>query len=105
TVTIAIVTDGLVDVVSVGGVAVTPAGYQVIGGDIPARAFLGALTISGSTLTRANGSDLGSFVDEGFKAGQRITISSCGGTVFTIASVAANGKTMVLTSAPACGGT
>ena len=101
---IALIPDGLVDVVSVGGVAVTPAGYQVIGGDIPARAFLGALTIAGSTISRANGSDLGSFSDEGFTAGQRITISGCGATIFTILSVALDGKSMVLSSAPACPG-
>ncbi|MEO6021102.1 MAG: calcium-binding protein [Knoellia sp.] len=105
TVQIALITDGLVDVASVGGVPITPADYAVIGGDIPARAFLGALTIAGATLTRANGSDLGSFIDEGFKAGQRITLSSCGTAIFTIASVSANGKTLVLTSAPSCSGT
>ncbi|HEY9356553.1 MAG TPA: hypothetical protein VIQ52_09640, partial [Arthrobacter sp.] len=101
---IALIPDGLVDVVSVGGVAVTPADYQVIGGDIPARAFLGALTIAGTTISRANGSDLGSFIDEGFTAGQRITISGCGVTIFTILSVVLDGKSMVLSSAPACAG-
>ncbi|MEO6494544.1 MAG: hypothetical protein ABIP99_17070 [Ilumatobacteraceae bacterium] len=98
TVTISLLTDGLVDVVSVGGVAVTPADYQVIGGDIPSRLFLGNLSFAGSTVTRANGSDLGSFIDEGFVAGQRITISACGATIFTIVSTGANGKTLVLSS-------
>ncbi|WP_203230655.1 calcium-binding protein [Agromyces humi] len=104
TVTIALITDGLVDVVSVGGVAVTPAGYQVVGGDIPSRRFLGNLSFAGSTVTRANGSDLGSFVDEGFVAGQRIRISSCGVTVYTIVGVPADGKSLVLNASVAgCG--
>jgi Ca2+-binding RTX toxin-like protein len=104
TVTIALIPDGLVDVVEVGGTPVTPADYEVVGGDIPARAFKGALAISGTTLIRANGSDLGSFVDEGFAVGQRITISGCGSAVFSIVSVGADGKTMVLSNAPGCAG-
>ncbi|GAB3043216.1 hypothetical protein GCM10027052_26710 [Parafrigoribacterium mesophilum] len=95
-VTIALLTDGLVDVVSVGGAAVTSADYQVVGGDIPSRRFLGNLSFAGNTISRANGSDLGSFIDEGFLAGQRIRISACGPTMFTILSVGTDGKTLTL---------
>ena len=104
TVTVSLLTDGLVDVVSVGGVAVTPADYRIVGGDIPSRLFLGNLSFAGNTVTRANGSDLGNFTDEGFAAGQRITMSTCGATIFTIVSVGADGKTLVLNSPVAgCG--
>ena len=76
----AILTDGMVDVVAIDGVAITPAGYQVIGGKVPSRRFLGNLSISsdGMMLTRANGSDLGSFVDEGFQRGEEIRVSVVG---------------------------
>ena len=79
TVQVAILTDGLADVQSVNGVAVdyiTDASDPVkeIGGYVPSRLFLGNLTFgigAGGhlTLTRANGSDLGSFLDEGFAVG------------------------------------
>ena len=45
---IAVVTDGLVDVTSIGGVAVAPAAYQRIGGYLPSRVFFGNLTFSGT---------------------------------------------------------
>ena len=43
--------------------------YEVIGGFVPSQLFLGNITVSadGLTITRANGTDLGSFVDEGFE--------------------------------------
>ena len=49
----------------------------------PSRLFLGNLTFgigAGGqlTLTRANGSDLGSFLDEGFATGQFIRIAGAG---------------------------
>ncbi|RLC95970.1 MAG: hypothetical protein DRI46_14295, partial [Chloroflexi bacterium] len=74
---VAVLTDGLVDVVGVDSTSITPANYEVIGGLLPSRKFLGNLSISsdGLTLTRANGSDLGSFIDEGFLPGDLIRIS------------------------------
>ena len=78
-VNVAILIDGLADVVSIGGVAVTPASYEVVGGDVPSLRFLGNVTVSGgNTITRANGSELGSFVEEGFQIGQRIRTSLTG---------------------------
>ena len=71
---IAIITDGLTDVVKIGGVAVTPSSYVVIGGIVPSRMFLGNVTIGANTITRALGSDLGSFVEEGFQNGQNIRL-------------------------------
>ena len=70
-------TDGLTDVVSIDGVAVTPAGYIEIGGIVPSRLFLGNLIDrAATTITRGAGSDLGSFVDEGFAPGQHDPRSS-----------------------------
>ncbi|MBK5565794.1 hypothetical protein [Ensifer sp. SSB1] len=84
TVQVAIVTDGLADVVSVNGVAVTPgSGYTVIGGLRPTQIFDGNLVFSNDGLngkiTRGTGADLGSFVDEGFFVGQQIRIGNAGG--------------------------
>ncbi len=85
---VAILVDGLTDVFSIGGVAITPAGYDRVGGDIASQRFNGNLTITGgTTITRANGSELGSFVEEGFIAGQRIRTSFTGLTVFTVLTV------------------
>ena len=86
---VSVLTDGLVDVKSVNGVAINYGSLsdptlQTVGGYTPARMFLGNVTfgIDGSgrrTLTRANGSDLGSFIDEGFAKGQFIEIGNAGG--------------------------
>ena len=74
---VAVLTDGMVDVVAIDGNPITPADYQVIGGLVPTRLFVGNLAVSsdGLTITRANGSDLGSFVDEGFERGYLIRIT------------------------------
>lgn len=72
---VAVVTDGLVDVVAVDGTPVTPSDYAAVGGYVPSRLFLGALQVSGTTLTRGAASNLGSFVEEGFAPGQFIRIT------------------------------
>ncbi|MFZ1411071.1 MAG: hypothetical protein WAS07_06420, partial [Micropruina sp.] len=72
TVVVAILTDGLTDVVSINGVPVV---LTTIGGYVPSRLFLGKATISGTTITRAAGDDLGSFLEEGFRVGQFIRIA------------------------------
>src|SRR5439155_6704203 len=83
----AILTDGLVDVQSVGGVAIDYTSLadpilQPIGGYVPTRLFAGNLSLANAsghaTLTRTNGSELGSFVEEGFEAGQLIRIGGAG---------------------------
>ena len=73
-VTIALLPDGLVDVVSVDGVADHPRrlpGHRRRHPDprLPRQPVASRATGS----RRANGSDLGSFVDEGFAVGQRLT--------------------------------
>lgn len=73
---VAIVTDGLVDVVEVDGTAVTPGTYTAIGGYQPVRAFRGTATVAGTTITRGAGSDLGSFVEEGFAVGQFVRVAA-----------------------------
>ncbi|MBI3917574.1 MAG: hypothetical protein HY322_11275 [Betaproteobacteria bacterium] len=77
---VAILTDGLADVVSVNGAAVTPAGYAVIGGLRPTQMFEGSLIFENDggfgKVTRGTGADLGSFVDEGFYVGQQIRIGT-----------------------------
>ena len=62
---VAIITDGQTD--ATGG-----SRRRSVGGLRPTQLFTGNITVSGSTITRAAGSDLGSFVDEGFVAGMRI---------------------------------
>ncbi|WP_164773391.1 LEPR-XLL domain-containing protein, partial [Mesorhizobium sp. M7A.F.Ca.CA.004.01.1.1] len=67
-VSVAVLTDGLADVVSVNGVAVTPgSGYSIIGGLRPTQIFDGNLVFSNEgglgKITRSTGADLGSFVD------------------------------------------
>ncbi len=84
---VAILTDGMVDVISIGGVGVTPGDYVAIGGDVSSQRFTGNITVTATTITRANGSELGSFVEEGFQVGDRITTSFNGGTVFTVTAV------------------
>jgi Ca2+-binding RTX toxin-like protein len=75
TVEVAILTDGMVDVISIGGVPTPISSYSEIGGLVASQRFLGNLTVDGDTISRANGSDLGSFFDEGFAPGQFIRIT------------------------------
>jgi len=79
---IAILTDGLADVVSVKGNPVTPADYELIGGLRPVEIFEGSLVFengeSFGQITRGTGSDLGSFISEGFTEGQQIRIGGSG---------------------------
>jgi hypothetical protein len=88
---VAVLTGGLTDVVSIGGTTITPAGYAVVGGLVPSQRFFGNLTISGTTIARANGSDLGSFHEEGFQDGDHLRIRLNGGTYE--AKIAADGTT------------
>ena len=77
---IAIIGDGQTDV------ATSSLGPRVAleqwGGLQASQAFAGNIQITGSgstrTITRVNGSDLGSFLDEGFVKGQRIRLSGTG---------------------------
>jgi len=90
---VAILTDGLADVTEIDGVAVDPlVDYSKIGGLVPARLFLGNLSISldGLTVTRANGSEQGSFLDEGFQPGDfiRVQVDGVGSADLHISSAA-----------------
>jgi hypothetical protein len=95
TVSVSLITDGQTDI-TVGGRISNVA----IGGPVANALFTGNITIAGMVISRAAGSELGSFVAEGFKAAQLITIGAVAGT-FTIGAVTAT--TMTLTSAPAAG--
>jgi len=77
TVTVAVLTDGLTDVVSIDG---APVVLQEIGGVVPTRLFEGQITVSGTTITRGSDSDLGSFLDEGFAVGQFVRVTTGSGT-------------------------
>ena len=102
---IVVLTDGLTDVKSINGVPVV---LQPIGGYVPSRLFLGTLNTTASTLTRANGSDLGSFLDQGFAAGQFIRVSLPGapGTFDVyIQTVTATTITLTASSTPLPAGT
>ena len=76
-VSVAVLTDGLTDVVSINGV---PVSLQTIGGNAPTQLFSGTVTISGSTLTRGSSSNLGSFLEEGFGTGQLVRVRTGTGT-------------------------
>jgi Ca2+-binding RTX toxin-like protein len=82
TVDVAILTDGLADVVSVNGVTVTQADYQEIGVLRPTQLFTGSIAFEDlagkGTLTRGTGADLGSFIDEGFADGDLLCIGGAG---------------------------
>ena len=88
---VAILTDGQADVVAVGGLAVS---YQAIGGLLATQLYDGQATFVDQAglgvITRGEGVDSGSFVDEGFSAGDLIRVSGSGGIAdgdFEIASV------------------
>jgi hypothetical protein len=73
---IAIVTDGQTNVTAGGSIAL-----EAIGGQRATQLFTGNLVTSGSTLTRGDGADLGSFIDDGFAIGQTIRVTVGGTTV------------------------
>ncbi|MEQ1827017.1 MAG: hypothetical protein ABL921_13765 [Pirellula sp.] len=76
---VAVLTDGLADVLSIGG---APVVLSTIGGYQAAQKFVGSiefLNVAGkATLTRTTGADLGSFIDEGFAIGKFIRIAGAG---------------------------
>jgi hypothetical protein len=102
TVPVAILTDGLADVLSIGGV---PATLQEVGSDVASPAFQGTIVFASvagqATLTRGVGAELGSFSDEGFAAGDFIRVSGAGAHNgdFYVQSVSADGQTLTLTTA------
>jgi hypothetical protein len=97
---VAIVTDGQTDVTTGGRISL-----EAIGRLESSELFNGNLLVSGSVITRATGSELGSFASEGFAAGQLIRISGAGAANgdYTVASVSSNGKQMTLATSPAAG--
>ncbi|MEE4314510.1 MAG: Calx-beta domain-containing protein [Desulfofustis sp.] len=104
-VTVAVLTDGLADVVKIGSTEITPNDYAVIGGLQVTQVFTGNVIFDGNgsnlTISRGEGSDLGSFIDEGFYAGQRIRIGGSDGNDgdYEVKSISTDGKTIVLTAA------
>ncbi|MFZ0529764.1 MAG: hypothetical protein WAL91_04410, partial [Propionicimonas sp.] len=92
TVTVAVLTDGLTDVVSINGV---PTVLQPVGGLLATRLFQGQVTIAGTTVTRGSDSHLGSFVEEGFAAGQLVRVTIGAQTVeATITALTAQAMTL-----------
>ena len=79
---VALITDGQTDITPGGGISNT-----LIGNQTTAPLFNGNISISGATITRGAGSELGSFLTEGFQVGQLVTITGQSGN-FTIHSVA-----------------
>ena len=50
------------------------------------------ITVSGAIVTRGDGADLGSFIDDGFAVGQRIRITGTGTPIdTTVASISVDG--------------
>ncbi|MBC7133329.1 MAG: hypothetical protein H5U16_09525 [Roseovarius sp.] len=87
---VAILTDGLADVISVDG---APVSYQEIGGLRPVQVFNGTIEFDGVTLTRGAGSDLGSFEDEGWAEGDLLSIGN-DPTVHEVVAVTASTLTL-----------
>ena len=104
TVEVAVLTDGLADVIEIDGATVTPADYTVIGGLQANQIFNGFIIFgddgSNLTMTRGSGSDFGSFTDDGFFSGQSIRIGGSDGNDgdYEILSISGDGQTMVLTT-------
>ncbi|WP_371054953.1 matrixin family metalloprotease [Rhodosalinus sp. K401] len=92
---VAVVTDGLADVVSIDGAPVTPADYDEIGGLRATQKFQGqavAENLGGQGAFTRDGvaQSFGSFVDEGFEAGDRVRVANLGAGFdgdYTIAAV------------------
>jgi hypothetical protein len=101
-----ILVDGLSDVISIGGVATPVGSYGLVGGYVASQRFNGFLTVNGTLITRANGSDLGSFFDEGFFEGGPIRVT-VGGTSYDakVLDVAESQLTVEWLAAPAPNGT
>ena len=96
TVQVAVLTDGLSDVSAIDGAPVT---LQAIGGYRPSQLFSGSIVfedIGGKgTLTRGTANALGSFIEEGFAAGQFLRIGASGyDGDYTIESVTAGSLTL-----------
>ena len=78
---VALITDGQTDITPGGGISNT-----LIGNQTTTPLFNGNISISGATITRGAGSELGSFLTEGFQVGQLVTITGQSGN-FTIQAV------------------
>ncbi len=89
---VAILTDGLADVVSIDGAPVT---LDKIGGYVAAQMFGGTIAINGAVITRGAGDELGSFFDEGFAVGQlvRLALTADGGTTYVAYDTQVDGVT------------
>lgn len=92
-----LLTDGLADVVAVNGSPVT---LGIVGELRFSESYVGAISVSGATITRGAGV-AGSFVEEGFRAGELLAISGVIGS-FVISSVGATQIT--LATAPGLSG-
>ncbi|HEY3922827.1 MAG TPA: hypothetical protein VGL76_12045 [Gaiellaceae bacterium] len=99
---IAIVTDGQTDA---SGSGLTLA---AIGGLRASQLFTGNVTVSGSTITLATGSELGSFVQDGFTVGMRIGFTGTGtadDTATNLYVLTVTDSTITLTGAAPLSGT
>ena len=97
--TIAVLTDGQADVVSIDGTLVT---LQEIGGLRAAPLFRGTVVLTPTTITRGVGSEFGNFHREGFAVGQLIQLNGFGAT-YRITAIDVAGSSM--TVAPVTAGT
>ena len=111
-VSVGIVTDGQTSIVTdptCGSGILGKVCLAAVGRLAAKELFRGNVTISGATLTRAAGSELGSFVADGFTAGQKLLVTGAGGSSNTIATaytiVAVTASTITLSAALPVGGT
>ena len=111
-VSIGIVTDGQTSIVTdptCGAGILGKVCLAAVGRLAAKELFRGNVTISGATLTRAAGSELGSFLLDGFRAGQKLLVTGAGGSSNTIATaytiVAVTASAITLSAALPAGGT
>ena len=98
---VALVTDGQTDIAVAPGIV-----YKAIGGLQTVQLFTGNVSVAGATITRAAGSELGSWTDDGFALGMLVRIASDGiatGIEGKIVAISGDGKTFTLDAATATG--
>ncbi|HEX4527110.1 MAG TPA: PKD domain-containing protein [Gaiellaceae bacterium] len=106
---IGIITDGQVDVQNDGGAPLdSRLKLEQVGGLQASQAFKGPITMSAaasgmSVITRANGSDLGNFIAEGFQKNMRVRLAGLGAPTdgdYVIVDISADGSMLTVAAAP-----
>src|SRR5262249_46310038 len=105
-VSVALVTDGQTDIDTKNPLAGGRISLQPVGGLQPTQLFKGNITITGAVIALTSGPEPGNFFAAGFAVGQLIRIAGTTGADgdYSLASIAPDGKSMTLATAPPVGG-